>query len=148
MLRAVMVLKGEVLQELLKNPEACEMLQPETIRFVMDLSAALAPHPDDEERQRSAVKELLQALGADWTRLWKEAYKMVKAEVSMRDLYRESLWAIRREKLRGLLEECKQELLSEQNDPHRQLEISERMRALKTQIDGNVRGVDLQSPNS
>lgn len=148
LLRSVMVLKVEVLPDLLKNPEMCEVLQPETVRFVMDLEQALAEHPDDEEGQRQAAKELLQSLGADWTRLWKEAFKMVEAGVSMRDLYRESLLAMRRQKLRGVLDECKEELISGDEDPQRQLEISERIRILKNQIDGLGRGVDLQSSNS
>jgi hypothetical protein len=148
MLRALMVLKGDVIPELLRNPEMCEMLQPETVRFSMELGEALAQNPDNEERQRQDVKELLQTLGADWVRLWKEAYRMVESGVSMRDLYEGSLFALRRQKLRGLLEECKEELLAEGTEPQRQLEISERIRTLKNQIDGLGRGVDLQSPNS
>ena len=73
---------------------------------------------------------------------------MVEAGVSMRDLYREGLIALKRVKLRGLLEECKEELLAVGGDDQRQLEISERMRALKNQIDGLGRGVDLQTSNS
>lgn len=73
---------------------------------------------------------------------------MVKADVSMQELYRESLQALKREQLRGLLEECKQELLSGGDDPQRQLEVSERIRSLKNQIDGVGRGVDLKAPNS
>lgn len=147
-LRAVMVLKEQVIPELLKNPEMCEMLQPETIRFAMDLAQVLADEPDNEDRQRQAVKELLQTLGPDWVRLWKEAYKMVESDVSMRELYNGSLWALRRQKLRGLLDECKEELSVEGIAPERQLEISERIRTLKNQIDGLGRGVDLQGPNS
>ncbi len=148
MLRSLMVLKGEVIPDLLRNPEMCEILQPETVSFAMDLGQALADHPDDEQGQRQAAKELLQTLGPDWTRLWKEAFKMVEAGVSMRDLYRESLLALRRQKLRGLLDECKEELVSGEGDSQRQLEISERIRILKNQIDGLARGVDLQSSNS
>jgi hypothetical protein len=143
-----MVLKEQVIPELLKNPEMCEMLQPETIRFAMDLAQVLADEPDNEDRQRQAVKELLQTLGPDWVRLWKEAYKMVESDVSMRELYNGSLWALRRQKLRGLLDECKEELSVEGIAPERQLEISERIRTLKNQIDGLGRGVDLQGPNS
>lgn len=147
-LRSVMVLKGEVIPDLLKNPEVCEVLQPETVRFAMDLGEVLAGFPDNEERQRQAVKELLQGKGPDWTKLWKEAFRMVEAGVSMRDLYRESLIALRRQKLWGLLNECREALDSGEEDPQRQLEISERIRSLKNQIDGLGRGVDLQSSNS
>ena len=148
LLCSVMVLKGDVLPDLLKNPEMCEVLQPETVRFAMDLDRALAEHPDDEQGQRQAAKELLQTLGADWTRLWKEAFKMVESGVTMRDVYQGSLLALRRQKLRGLLDECKEELISGDWDPQQQLEISDRIRILKNQIDGLGRGVDLHTSNS
>jgi len=148
LLRSLMVLKGDLIPDLLKNGELCGMLQSETVRFAMDLGAVLAESPDDEERQRQAVKELLQRWGADWTKLWKEAFRMLEAGVSMRDLYKESLVALRRLKLRGLLEDCKAELLAEGADAERQLEISDRIRILKNQIDGLGRGVDQQTSNS
>lgn len=147
-LRCVMVLKGEILPGLLSNPELCGLLQPETIQFSVALQDVLERFPEHEEHQRQAVKEYLQSRGNAWASLWKEAYKMVKADVSMRELYKESLHSLKREQLRGFLEECKQELLMGANDPHRQLEISERIRSLKNQIDGVGRGVDLKAPNS
>lgn len=142
-LRAVMVLKGDVLSELLSTPEVCEGLQPETLRFASVFSELLLETPDDEERQRLATKELLQSLGSDWLALWKEAYKMVKAGVSMRDLYQGSRVALRREKLKGLLEECKRELVEGGLSSEEQLEVSERIRTIKAQMDSCARGVDL-----
>lgn len=147
-LRAVMVLKEQVLATFLSTPELCEGLQPETVRFATVFLEILNEAPDDEERQRLATKELLQSLGSEWVALWKEAYKMVKAGVSMRDLYQECRVALRRDRLKGLLEECKQELLSGELSADQQLEVSERIRALKNQIDGCGRGVDLSPPNS
>lgn len=142
-LRAVMVLKADVLTELLNTPELCEGLQPETLRFASVFSELLSEDPDDEERQRLATKELLQSLGSDWLALWKEAYKMVKAGVSMRDLYQGSRIALRREKLKGLLEECKRELVEGGLTNQEQLEVSERIRTIKAQMDSCARGVDL-----
>jgi DNA primase len=142
-LRAIMVLKGEILEELLNTPELCEGLQPETMRFASVFSEVLAEAPDDEERQRLSTKELLQSLGSDWLNLWKEAYKMLKAEVSMRDLYQGSRVALRREKLKGLLEECKRELVEGGLTTEEQLQVSERIRTIKAQMDSCGRGVDL-----
>ena len=142
-LRAIMVLKGEVVDELLKSPEMCEELQPETLRFVSVFSELLHDDSEDEERQRLATKELLQSLGSDWVALWKEAYKMVKAGVSMRDLYQGCRVALRREKLKRLLEESKRELIEGGLSSDEQLEVSERIRALKSQMDSFARGVDL-----
>ena len=142
-LRAIMVLKGEVVDELLTSPEMCEELQPETLRFVSVFSELLRDDPEDEDRQRLATKELLQSLGSDWVALWKEAYKMVKAGVSMRDLYQGCRVALRREKLKRLLEESKRELIEGSLSADEQLEVSERIRALKTQMDSFARGVDL-----
>lgn len=147
-LRAVMVLKGEVLPALIANAEVCGLIQPETLRFIMAFKELLERYSEDEGHQRQAVKEYLQSLGAGWVALWKEAYKMAKADVSMQELYRVSLLGLRREKLRVLMEECKQELLTGGDDPHRQLEISERIRSLKSQLDAYGRGVDLIPPNS
>jgi DNA primase len=142
-LRAAMVLKGEILDELLKAADMCEGLQPETLRFASVLSELLREHSEDEDRQRLATKELLQSLGSDWMALWKEAYKMVKAGVSMRDLYQGCRIALRREKLKGLLEECKRELVEGGLSTEEQLEVSERIRTLKGQMDSCSRGVDL-----
>jgi hypothetical protein len=138
-----MVLKGEVLDELLKAADMCEGLQPETLRFASVFIELLREDSDDEERQRLATKELLQSLGPDWMVLWKEAYKMVKAGVSMRDLYQGCRIALRREKLKGLLEECKRELVEGGLSTDEQLEVSERIRTLKGQMDSCARGVDL-----
>jgi hypothetical protein len=142
-LRAIMVLRGDVVGDLLKSPEMCEELQPETLRFVSVFSELLLEDPEDEERQRLATKELLQSLGPDWVALWKEAYKMVKAGVSMRDLYQGCRVALRREKLKRLLEESKREIVEGGLSSDEQLEVSERIRALKSQMDSFVRGVDL-----
>ncbi len=142
-LRAIMVLRGEVVDELLKSPEMCEELQPETLRFVSVFSELLREDSEDEERQRLATKELLQSLGSDWVALWKEAYKMVKAGVSMRDLYQGCRVALRREKIKRLLEESKRELIEGGLSSDEQLEVSERIRALKSQMDSFARGVDL-----
>ncbi len=148
LLRSVMVLKGEAIPDLVRNGEVCGLIQPETMQFVLAFKGILDQFADDEERQRQSVKEYLQSRGDGWVALWKEAYKMAKADVSMQELYRASLLGLRREKLRGLLEECKQELLAGGEDPQRQLEISERIRSLKTQLDAYGRGVDLTPPNS
>jgi DNA primase len=142
-LRAIMVLKGEVVDELLKTPEMCEELQPETLRFSAVFSELLREDPEDEERQRRATKELLQSLGPDWMGLWKEAYKMVKAGVSMRDLYQGCRIALRRGKLKRLLDETTRELVEGGLTPDEQLEVSERIRTLKSQMDSFARGVDL-----
>ena len=147
-LRAVMVLKEEVLGSLLKSPDLCEGLQPETLRFATVFEELLREAPEDEERQRLATKELLQSLGPHWMGVWKEAYKMVQAGVSMRDLYQECRIALRREKLKGLLEECKRELIEGELSPEQQLQVSERIRTLKNQMDSCGRGVDLHPLNS
>ena len=75
--------------------------------------------------------------------LWKEAYKMVEAGVSMRDLYQESRLALRRGKLKGLLADCQRELLEGGLGAEEQLQVSERIRTLKNQMDSVGRGVDL-----
>jgi DNA primase catalytic core len=142
-LRSVMVEKEVLIRELLKTPEMCEGLQPETVRFATVFSELLRESPDDEEHQRLATKELLQSLGPAWIALWKEAYKMVEAGVSMRDLYQESRIAIRRGKLKGLLADCQRELLEGGLEAEDQLRVSERIRTLKNQIDSVARGVDL-----
>lgn len=147
-LRSVMVLKGEVVSTIISNAEVCGLIQPETLQFIMVFRGILERYSEDEAHQRQAVKEYLESLGAGWVALWKEAYKMAKADVSMQELYRVSLLGLRREKLRVLMEECKQELLTGGDDPHRQLEISERIRSLKSQLDAYGRGVDLIPPNS
>ena len=65
-LRSVMVEKEVLLVQLLKTPEMCEGLQPETLRFATVFSELLRESPDDEEHQRLSTKELLQSLGPAW----------------------------------------------------------------------------------
>jgi DNA primase len=146
-LRAVMVLKAEICQDVLSNPEVCEHLQAETLHFISQLSLVLGQH-DAEERQREAVKELLAGMGNSWKALWKDAYKRLKAGVSMRDVYQESLKMLKRHRLQRLLDECRQEMITGSQDPEEQLLLSERVRSIKTQLDAFVRGMDLASTNS
>ena len=142
-LRSVMVEKEALLVQLLKTPEICEGVQSETLRFATVFSELLRESPDDEEHQRLSTKELLQSLGPAWVSLWKEAYKRVEAGVSMRDLYQESRIALRRGKLKGLLADCQRELLEGGLGSEEQLQVSERIRILKNQMDSVGRGVDL-----
>jgi hypothetical protein len=142
-----MVLKAEICQDVLSNPEVCEHLQAETLHFISQLSLVLGQH-DAEERQREAVKELLAGMGNSWKALWKDAYKRLKAGVSMRDVYQESLKMLKRHRLQRLLDECRQEMITGSQDPEEQLLLSERVRSIKTQLDAFVRGMDLASTNS
>ena len=82
-LRAVMVLREALIPRILQDPGLCEVLQPETLRFVSELSEVLSQFLPDSPAQRDAVKELLSTYGPSWTGVWKGAYERKKSGISM-----------------------------------------------------------------
>jgi hypothetical protein len=107
---------------------------PVTQRFASGLSEILSRYPDDEARQREAVKALLQSHGPKWISTWKEAYKRLKADVNMRELYRSSVDVMRRKRLQRELESVTKALGEENLAAESARELVEQQRALKTQL--------------
>ncbi len=134
LLISIMVLKGDLLPEFFSNTEVCMGADPVTQRFASGLSEILARYPDDEARQREAVKALLQSHGPKWVSTWKEGYKRLKAEVNMRDLYRSSVDVMRRKRLQRELESVTKALGEENLPAESARELVEQQRALKTQL--------------
>jgi DNA primase len=134
LLISIMVLKGELLSEFFSNTEVCMGAHPATQRFASGLSEILVRYPDDEARQREAVKALLQSHGPKWISTWKEAYKRVKADVNMRELYRSSVDVMRRKRLQRELESVTKALGEENLAAENARELVEQQRALKAQL--------------
>jgi DNA primase len=134
LLISIMVLKGELLPEFFSNTEVCMGAHPVTQRFASGLSEILSRYPDDEVRQRETVKALLQSHGPKWISTWKEAYKRVKAEVNMRELYRSSVDVMRRKRLQRELEAVTKALGEENLAAESARELVEQQRALKAQL--------------
>jgi hypothetical protein len=82
-LRAVMVLREALIPRILQDPGLCEVLQPDTLRFVSELSEVLSQSSPDSPAQREAVKELLSTYGPSWVSVWKGAYDRKKSGISM-----------------------------------------------------------------
>ncbi len=134
LLISIMVLKGELLPDFFANTEVCMGAHPTTQRFASGLSEILSQYPDDEGRQRGAVKALLQAHGPQWLATWKEAYKRVKAEVNMKELYRSSVDVMRRKRLHRELELVTKALGEQDVADERARELVHQQRALKAQL--------------
>jgi DNA primase catalytic core len=141
LLRVVMVLRESILSQVINNAEVCEMLQPESIRFILGLGEIVGQSGLSEQAVKAGIRQYLQDLGGEWVALWKEAHAMVSlSEESPEELYQKTLGGFRRERLSLLIRESQQEMASYADDPRRQAEVFERIRALKSQLDSVVRG--------
>ncbi len=141
LLRVVMVLREKILSEVINNGDVCEMLQPESISFLMGLGDIFARVGADEDASKAEIKEYLQDLGEEWTSLWREAHKMLSlTDEEPHDVYQKTIIGFKRERLSRLIKESQQELAACADDPQRQAEVFERMRGLKSQLDTMVRG--------
>ena len=141
LLRTVMVSREAILPQVISDAEICQMLQPESLRFVMGLAEVLESAGDDETRQKSQIKEYLQGLGVGWTALWREAHTMLAmGDESPEAAYQKTLAGFRRERLSLLIRESQQEMATCADDPQRQTEVFERIRLLKSQLDNVARG--------
>ena len=141
LIRVVMVLRGEIVSQVINNGDICEMLQPESMRFLMGLAEILRRTQDDDDSLKQEIKEYLQDLGDDWIALWREAHRMVTlSDEGPQEVYQKTVNGFRREKLSLLIRECQAELGVCADDPQKQTEIFERMKALKSQLDSMLRG--------
>jgi DNA primase len=141
LLRVVMVLRGQVVHEVVSNPDVCEMVGPEAMGFILGLRDIVSQEGDDEDLQKSKIKQYLQGLGSDWVSLWKEAFAIqAKSDEAVQDTYQKTLQGFRRAKLQRLLKQCQQEVVEHADDPDRQAQVFEQMRSLKSQLDTMVRG--------
>ena len=135
-----MVLKLDVLPALLENPEACDDLQADTVRFAAELLSVLREHGEDPDGQRESVKGLLARFGASWVELWREAYRMVnRGGVDMMDAYRKSIVALRRERLKRSVSEREREI-SLEPDENRKLELVHELNRLRVQVQALLSG--------
>jgi DNA primase catalytic core len=141
LLRVVMVLREAIISQVINNAELCEMLQPESIQFILGLGEIVDRPGLGDEQVKGQIKQYLQGLGGEWVGLWKEAHAMVSmSEESPEAMYAKTLGGFKREKLSLLIRESQQEMVSYGDDPQRQAEVFERIRALKSQLDSVVRG--------
>jgi DNA primase len=141
LLRVVMVLREAIISQVINNAELCEMLQPESIRFILGLGEIVDRPGLGDEQAKGQIKQYLQGLGGEWVGLWKEAHAMVSmSEESPEAIYAKTLGGFKREKLSLLIRESQQEMVSYGDDPQRQAEVFERIKVLKSQLDSVVRG--------
>jgi hypothetical protein len=107
----------------------------------MGLADILRSVEDDEESLKREIKEYLQDLGDGWISLWREAHRMVSlSDEGPQEVYQKTVDGFKREKLSLLIKEAQAELAACADDPHKQVEVFERMRGLKSQLDNMVRG--------
>jgi hypothetical protein len=86
-MRAVIILKGALIPDVFQNIELCDALQPETLRFVSELSEVLSQYNEGSTEQREAVKDLLTAFGPSWIALWKGAFDRQKSGIDMKQVF-------------------------------------------------------------
>jgi iron-sulfur cluster repair protein YtfE (RIC family) len=136
-----MVMRDEVVNEVVSNVDVCEMVGPEAMGFILGLRDIVSEEGQDEDRQKERIKEYLQLLGPEWMTLWKEAFAInSKSDEGIQATYQKTLQGFRRAKLQRLLKQCQHELVEHADNPERQAEVFEQMRALKSQLDTMVRG--------
>ena len=140
LLRVVMVMRLRVMSEVINNPEICEMLQPESLRFLLGLHEVLDGHVEEDGRLRESIKLYLQGLGEKWRTLWKEAHAMMEASVGEQEqVYNRTLEGFKRERLRALIKVSQEDVVKAADDPEAQAEAFSRMRTLKSQLDNLLR---------
>lgn len=148
LLRVVMVLREAIIERVLSDGDLCEMLQPESLGFLMALADLLASGDPQSDSVRVAIKGYLQQLGRGWVALWREAYTIVpQSDEDPREVFQKTLFGFRREKLLRLIQESQREISVAADDPRRQAEAFERLRLLKGQLDKLSKGVDLAPLN-
>jgi DNA primase catalytic core len=133
-LRAVMVLKQEILPDLIRNAGLCAQLQPEVVRFASELFEVFKSYPDDEAQQRVVVRALLSTYGASWLELWKDAYLRVQSGVQMKEVYQGSLKAMTLDRLGRLAAEIKRESVEAGDDEEKQTTLSQRDLSIQRKI--------------
>jgi DNA primase catalytic core len=141
LLRVVMVLREAIVSQVISNGDVCEMLQPESMRFLLGLSELLQQDDSSEDAVKTKIKQYLQQLGPDWVALWREAHTMQsRSDEPPEEVYQKTLVGFKRERLSMLIRESQEELAAHADDPQRQAEVFERIRGLKSQLDNMVRG--------
>ncbi len=76
LLHIVMAKREEYINEVLKNPDLCGVLNPTTISFIDEFKRILLSIEDDTKRKQ-LVQDLLQSFGSGWVNCWKESYRML-----------------------------------------------------------------------
>ncbi len=148
LLRVVMVLREGIIELVLKDGDLCEMLQPESLGFLIALADILACGDPQGDLVKGAIKGYLQQLGRGWVALWREAHTIVpQSDEDPRAVFQKTLFGFRREKLMRLIQESQREIGEAADDPQRQAEAFERLRGLKGQLDKLSKGVDLAPLN-
>lgn len=140
LLRVVMVMRLRVVSEVINNPEICEMLHPESLRFLLGLHEVLEGHSEEDGRLRESIKQYLQELGGKWRVLWKEAHAMMEASVGGQEqVYNRTLDGFKRERLRALIKVSQEEIIRAADNPEAQAEAFGRIKSLKSQLDNLLR---------
>lgn len=140
LLRVVMVMRLRVMSEVINNPEICEMLQPESLRFLLGLHEVLDGYAEEDGRLRESIKQYLQGLGVKWRALWKEAHAMMEASVGEQEqVYNRTLDGFKRERLRALIKVAQEDMIRAADNPDAQAEAFGRMKSLKSQLDNLLR---------
>ncbi len=141
LLRVVMVLRQEILPQVISNGDVCEALQPESLQFILALADILQGQELSEDRQKAEIKQYLQVLGSDWVALWREAHTMLSlSDETPQSVFQKTLSGFKREKLAMLIKDSQRELAQYPEDPQKQAEVFERIKLLKSQLDNAVRG--------
>ena len=141
LLRVVMVMRSQVMSEVINNPEICEMLEPESLQFLLGLHEILDNSDGESEQVRESIKMYLQVLTTGWRALWKEAHAMMESSPEeQRKVFDRTLEGFSRERLMGLIKVSQEDMVRAADDPEAQAEAFGRMKALKSQLDSLLRG--------
>jgi DNA primase catalytic core len=141
LLRVVMVLRQEILPQVISNGDVCDVLQPESLQFILALADILQRQELSEDQQKGEIKQYLQGLGGEWVALWREAHTMLSlSDETPQSVFQKTLSGFKRDKLSALIKDSQRELAQYPDDPQKQGEVFERIKLLKSQLDNAVRG--------
>lgn len=77
LLHVVMVKRGELSAELLRDADVCEGVHPATLRFIQGMEVILSNAGAGEEAKRDHIKALLKEFGDSWVSHWRKSYQML-----------------------------------------------------------------------
>jgi DNA primase len=91
-IRSVMTLREEACGVVVHDPVVCEILHPETLRFVEAIREICVNLGLDDQQRRVQVKGLLAAFGKSWTEYWRESYEITQVPgTDMKKLFKECI---------------------------------------------------------
>jgi DNA primase len=131
-LKLVIILRQEIIDEILKDAELCSVLDPDILWFISEFNDILADKHNSEEEMKHTIKQLLAECGVSWVRFWKDAYELSKTEgVNFKKTFNDCYTTIRKQRLRWTIDSINISILKEVKEDVKLLLHQEKLSIIK-----------------